>query len=166
MDNWLAKTTQDVVFTGFNWAKNWCLTWRMLRMCCDYLRDDNKMFFRFVFVYSHSRKRNGNGKDLSVSLCGTFNRVAVHENETKKRFIVIYAISQHIRSTRHVRQWFPKIWSILVPNYGFGGQNPCRASCFASVYLEQTVQLSQSIWSISSLARSISSLAGSISSLL
>ena len=81
-------------------------------------------------MYSHSRKRNRNGNEttipevvfacfamLSVSLCGTFNRVAVHEDETKKRFIVIYAISQDILSTRHVRQRFPKILSILLNSF-------------------------------------------------
>ena len=90
----------------------------VLRHC----RDDNKTFFRLVFVYSQSQKRNGNGNEttipevvfacfamLSVSLCGTFNRFAVHENKTEKHFIVISAMSQHILSTRHVRQWFPKI---------------------------------------------------------
>ena len=76
-------------------------------------RDDNKKFFHFVFMYSQSRKQNRNGNEitipevvfacvamLSVSLCGTFNRVAVHENEMKKRFIVISAMSQHILSTK------------------------------------------------------------------
>ena len=79
------------------------------------------MFFCFVFVYRQPQKRNGNGNKttipevvivcfamLSVSLCGTFNRFAVHKNETEKRFIVISATSQHILSTRHVRQRFPK----------------------------------------------------------
>ena len=90
----------------------------LLRRC----KYDNKPFFRFIFVDSQSRKRNGNGNEmtipevdfvcfamLSVSLCRSFNRFAVHKNETEKRFIVIFATSQHILSTRHVRQRFPKI---------------------------------------------------------
>ena len=44
---------------------------------------------------------------LSVILCGTFNRFAVHEDETEKRFTVIFVVSWYVLSTRHVRQWFP-----------------------------------------------------------
>ena len=124
MDNWLAKTTQDVVFTGLNWAKNWCLTWRVLRMCWDIAETTIKHFF-VSFSWTVSHKYDGNETTipevvfacfamLSVSLCGTFNQFAVHENETEKRFIVIFATSQHILSMRHVRQQFPKIWSILL----------------------------------------------------
>ena len=114
MDNWLAKTTQDVVFTGLKWAKNRCLTWRVLGMCWDVAGT----FFR-----NGNRNRNGNETTipevvfvcfamLSVSLCGTFNRFAVHGGETEKRFVVIFATSWHILSMRHVRQRFPKIGSI------------------------------------------------------
>ena len=83
---------------------------------------DHERFFCFVFVYRQSRKRNGNGNKttipevvfvcfamLSVSLCGTFNQFAVHENETEKHFTVSSATSQHMLSTRRVRQRFPKI---------------------------------------------------------
>ena len=98
----------------------------MCSECVGTLRGVTKKRF-FVFVYRQSQKRNGNGNEttipevvfvcfamLSVSLCGTFNQFAVHENETEKRFIVIFATSQHILSMRHVRQQFPKIWSILM----------------------------------------------------
>ena len=91
---------------------------------------EQKKFFRFVFVYCHSQKRNGNEMMipevayfcfamLSVSLCGTFNRLAVHENESEKSFTVISATSQHILSTGHVRQQFPKILSILLGSLYF-----------------------------------------------
>ena len=74
----------------------------VLRHC----RDDNKTFFRFVFVYSQSRKWNGNKTTipevvfacfamLSVSLCGTFNRVAVHENKTKTFYCHFCNVSTH-----------------------------------------------------------------------
>ena len=88
----------------------------VLRRC----RDDDETFFRFVFVYRQSRKRNGIETTipevvfvcfamLSVSLCGTFYRFAVHGGETEKCFVVIVAMSRHILSTRHVRQRFPKM---------------------------------------------------------
>ena len=45
---------------------------------------------------------------------GTFKRSALHENETKKSFMAISLMSQPILTTRHVTQWFLKIWSILL----------------------------------------------------
>ena len=80
--------------------------WKKSKIDPPYWGGYHKTFFCFVFVYSQSRKRNGNGKEktipevvfvrifmLSVSLCGTFNRFAVLEDKTEKRFIVIFVMS-------------------------------------------------------------------------
>ena len=57
MDNWLAKTTQDVVFSGLNWAKNSCLIWRVLRMCWDIAEMTIKCFFvSFSCSVSHENE--------------------------------------------------------------------------------------------------------------
>ena len=57
MDNWLAKTTQDVVFTGLNWAKNWCLAWRVLGVCWNVAGVTIKRFsVSFLCTVSHENK--------------------------------------------------------------------------------------------------------------
>ena len=57
MDNWLAKTTQDVVFTGLKWAKNRCLTWRVLGMCWDVAGMTIRRFFiSFSCTVSHENE--------------------------------------------------------------------------------------------------------------
>ena len=97
----------------------------VLRHC----RDDNKTFFRFVFVYSQSRKWNGNKTTipevvfacfamLSVSLYGTFNWVAVHENDTKN---VLLSFLQCFNTFGACTMWgngFQK----FDPSYWVGGE--------------------------------------------
>ena len=57
MDNWLAKTTQDVVFTGLNWAKNWCLTWCVLGVWWDIAEMTIKCFsVLFSCTISHNNE--------------------------------------------------------------------------------------------------------------
>ena len=66
-----------------------------------------RFFVSFSCTVSH-KKRNGNGNEmtipevvfvcfamLSASLCGTFNRYAVHGGEMEKHIVVILTHSEH-----------------------------------------------------------------------
>ena len=57
MDYSLAKTTQNVVFTGYNCAKNWCLSWRVLGVCWDVAGGAlGRFFVSFSCTVSHENE--------------------------------------------------------------------------------------------------------------
>ena len=75
----------------------------------------------FACLAMLKRKQNDNSRGRLCLFCHVicesvqnFKSSCGTQKQKKKLVIVISAMSQHILSMCHVRQWFPKIWSILM----------------------------------------------------